>query len=108
MGLREKKDKKCTEEERIEGKTGSIWDHVVIDPRSKLIVSMVQGPCRDQETSDLLVQDFAERTNHQPPELVTTDEHASYETSLLKVYGIPYRPRRKSKQGPLVSQRLFK
>lgn len=61
---------------------------------------MVQGPRRDQETSDLLVQDFADRTNHQPPELVTTDEHASYESSLLETYGIDYRPRRKSKRGP--------
>ena len=95
-----KKDKKCTEEERSEGETGSIWDHVAIDPCSKLVVSMIQGPCRDQESSDLLVQDFSNRTNHQAPELVTTDEHASYEASLLDVYGISYRPRRKAKRGP--------
>lgn len=61
---------------------------------------MIQGPHRDQASSDLLVLDFANRTNHQPPELVTTDEHATYEASLLKVYGIPYRPRRKGKRGP--------
>lgn len=94
-----KKDKNCSEEERAEGEIGSIWDHVAHDPRSKLIVSMIQGSCRDQESSDLLVQDFANRTNHLAPELVTTDEHASYESSLLKVYGIPYRPRRKAKRG---------
>ncbi|MEO5328886.1 MAG: hypothetical protein H7829_11660 [Magnetococcus sp. THC-1_WYH] len=62
---------------------------------------MVQGPHRDQETSDRLVMDFANRTHGRPPELVTTDEHAAYEASLLEVYGIPYRPRRKGgRRGP--------
>jgi hypothetical protein len=48
---------------------------------------LVQGPSRDQETCDLLVKDFAERTGHIPPELATTDEHAPYKNSILKVYG---------------------
>ncbi|MBF0625230.1 MAG: hypothetical protein HQL82_10535 [Magnetococcales bacterium] len=77
-----------------------MWDHIAIDPASKLVVAMVQGPHRDQETSDRLVTDFADRTNGRPPELVTTDEHAAYETSLLEVYGIPYRPRRKGGTRP--------
>jgi hypothetical protein len=95
-----KKDKKCDEEERSSGKIVSILNHVAIDYRSKLIVSMIQGPSRDQISSDLLIQDFADRTNHKPTELVTTDEHASYESSLLEIYGISYRPRRKNgKQG---------
>ena len=46
--LWEKKDKNCSDEERKEGEAGSIWDHIAIDPGSKLIVSMIQGPCRDQ------------------------------------------------------------
>ena len=74
-----KKDKKCTDEKREEGEAGSIWDHIAIDPTSKLVVSMVQGPRRDQKTSDLLVADFADRTKGMPPELVTTDEHTAYE-----------------------------
>lgn len=60
---------------------------MAFDPRTKLMVSLIQGPSRDQKTSDLLVEDFAARTNHIPPELVTTDEHPTYRNSLEKTYG---------------------
>lgn len=63
------------------------------------MVSVVQGPSRDQETCDKLVEDFAGRTGGEPPELVTTDEHAQYKNSLLKQYGVEYRPRRRSRRG---------
>lgn len=54
----EKKDKNCTEEERSTGEAGSIWDHVATNPVSKLVVSMVQGPQRDQGTCDRLVSNL--------------------------------------------------
>ncbi len=63
------------------------------------MVSLIQGPSRDQATCDRLVEDFAERTGHVPPELVSTDEHAPYKNSILKTYGKDYRPRRKAKAG---------
>ena len=99
MELRQKKDKHLTEEERASGEVGSIWDHVAVDPETKLMVSLVQGPSRDQETCDKLVEDFADRTGHEPPDLTTTDEHAPYKNSLLKTYGRDYRPRRRAKVG---------
>lgn len=95
----EKKDKHLTEEERASGELGSIWDHVAVDPATKLVVSLVQGPSRDQETCDKLVDDFAARTKREPPSLATTDEHAPYKNSLLNTYGRDYRPRRRSKAG---------
>ncbi len=95
----EKKDKHLTPEEKAEGELGSQWDHTAVDPRRKLVVSLVQGPSRDQETCDRLVEDFADRTGRKPPELVTTDEHSPYKNSLLNTYGKTYRPRRKSKTG---------
>lgn len=70
-----------------------------MDPATKLMVSVVQGPSRDQETCDKLVEDFAARTGHEPPDLATTDEHAPYKNSFLKTYGKDYRPRRRSKVG---------
>ncbi len=70
-----------------------------MDAESKLLVSLVQGPSRDQATCDKLVEDFAERTCQTPPALATTDEHAPYLNSLLKTYGVDYTPRRKSKRG---------
>lgn len=99
MGLCQKKDKHLTEEERASGEVGSIWDHVAVDPATKLMVSLVQGPSRDQETCDKLVEDFADRTRHEPPDLATTDEHAPYKNSFLKTYGHDYRPRRRAKVG---------
>ena len=63
------------------------------------MVSLVQGPSRDQETCDKLVEDFAERTNRVPPGLVTTDEHAPYKGSLLKTYGVDCTPEPTSKTG---------
>jgi len=59
----------------------------------------VQGPSRDQETCDKLVEDFAARTGNEPPDLATTDEHAPYKNSLLNTYGNEYRPRRRSRVG---------
>lgn len=87
MELREKKDKNLTPKERTGGDVGSIWDHTAVDPRTKLMVSLVQSRSRDQKASDRLVEDFADRTKHVPPELVTTDEHATYKNSLTKTYG---------------------
>jgi IS1 family transposase len=95
----EKKDKHLSEEESASGELGSIWDNVAVDPATKLIVSLVQGPSRDQETCDELVEDFAARTGHKPPDLTTTDEHAPYKKALLKTYGKEYRPRRRAKVG---------
>lgn len=63
----------------------------------------MQGPSRDQATCDRLVEDFAARTKREPPDLATTDEHAPYKNSLLKIYGRDYRPRRRSKRGPMRS-----
>lgn len=95
----EKKDKQLSPEEKASGELGSQWDHTAIDARTKLLVSLIQGPSRDQDTCDRLVEDLAERTNHRTPELVTTDEHAPYKNSLLKSYGDDYIPERKGNRG---------
>ncbi len=63
------------------------------------MVSLKQGPSRDQETCDLLVEDFAERTGKKPPELVSTDDHAPYKNSLLKTYGEDFQPARNGTTG---------
>jgi len=72
---------------------------VAVDPATKLMVSLVQGPSRDQATCDELVEDFAARTGHKPPDLSATDEHAPYKNAFLKTYGKEYRPRRRAKVG---------
>lgn len=50
---------------------------------------------RTPESLEALVADFAERTQHEPPRLITTDDCASYEGVLLECYGTLVEVRRK-------------
>jgi IS1 family transposase len=71
----------------LDAEQGSYWDHVIIDPESKLIVSLVVG----RRNADAVVQlftDFYQRTDGYLPELITTDEYAVYETVILDTYGV--------------------
>jgi hypothetical protein len=60
---------------------------VIIDPESKLIVSLVVGK-RNADTVVQVFTDFYDRTNGCLPELITTDEYAVYETVILDTYGV--------------------
>lgn len=55
---------------------------------------------RSPEALKVLVADFAERTEHRPPRLVTTDDCAAYEAVLLDCYGKSVEVRRR-KDGEL-------
>jgi hypothetical protein len=71
----------------LDAEQGSYWDHVIIDPESKLIVSLVVGR-RNADTVVQLFTDFYQRTDGYLPELITTDEYAVYETVILDTYGV--------------------
>jgi IS1 family transposase len=60
---------------------------VIIDPESKLIVSLVVGR-RNADTVVQLFTDFRQRTDGYLPELISTDEYAVYETVILDTYGV--------------------
>jgi IS1 family transposase len=82
-----KKDKNCDPAQAADNQRGSWWDHVILDTKSRLIVSLVVG----RRTSETLVSawaDFYHRTDGGLPELVTTDEYAAYPTALLETYGV--------------------
>ena len=66
---------------------GSYWDHVIIDPDTKLVVSLVVGR-RNADTVVQLFTDFYRRTDGYLPELICTDEYAVYETVILDTYGV--------------------
>ena len=85
--LWEKKDKHCDPNKRADRSCGSWWDHVVIDPASKLIVSLVVGR-RTSATLEAVFQDFYERTDGYLPELIVTDEYAAYFTVIVATYGV--------------------
>ena len=63
---------------------------MIIDPETKLIISLVVGP----RTADTVVQvftDFYDRTDGHLPALITTDEYAVYGTVILDTYGVWWR-----------------
>jgi hypothetical protein len=85
-----KKDKNCDPDKPADAAKGSVWDHVIIDPETKLIVSLVVGP----RTADTVVQvftDFYDRTGGHLPALITSDEYAVYRTVILDTYGVCWR-----------------
>ncbi len=82
-----KKDKHCDPGNPADRGRGSYWDHVLIDPESKLIVSLVVGR-RTAATAEAAFRDFYERSDGCLPELITTDEYAPYRSIILSIYGV--------------------
>ena len=82
-----KKDKQCDPNDPDDATRGSHWDHVIIDPETKLIVSLVVGR-RNADTVVQVFTDFYERTGGHLPELITTDGYAVYEAVILDTYGV--------------------
>ena len=82
-----KKDKQCAPDDPDDVGQGSHWDHVIIDPETKLIVSLVVGR-RNADTVVQVFTDFYERTGGYLPELITTDGYAVYEAVVLDTYGV--------------------
>jgi hypothetical protein len=60
---------------------------VIIDPETKLIVSLVVGR-RNADTVVAVFTDFYGRTGGALPELITSDEYAVYEAVILDTYGV--------------------
>jgi hypothetical protein len=82
-----KKDKHCDPDDPADANQGSYWDHVVIDPETKLIVSLVVSR-RNADSVVRLFTDFYGRTGGHLPELIVTDEYAPYEAVILDTYGV--------------------
>jgi len=60
---------------------------VIIDPETKLIISLVVGR-RHADTVVQVFTDFYDRTDGALPELITTDGYAVYEAVVLDTYGV--------------------
>ena len=81
-----KKEKHCDPDNPDDAKRGDNWDHVALDPEHRLVVSVVPGK-RTAENVETLVQDFKERTEGRPMNLITSDEYKPYRQAILKAYG---------------------
>jgi hypothetical protein len=82
-----KKDKHCDPADPDDATQGSYWDHVIIDPETKLIISLVVGR-RHADTVVQVFTDFYDRTDGALPELITTDGYAVYGAVVLDTYGV--------------------
>src|SRR3954469_3255263 len=73
---------------------GDDRDHTAVDPESRLPLALVPGK-RDGETCERLIRQVHDRTGGRADVLLTSDEHAPYETAIRQVYGVETpRPRR--------------
>jgi hypothetical protein len=81
-----KKDKRCSPDNPADSDKGSQWDHIGLEARNKVRISLVVGP-RTKDNTKALVKDFAERTDKKPPKLITSDEHKPYRDAILQAYG---------------------
>ena len=93
-----KKEKHCDPADPDDAKQGDNWDHVALDPEHRLVVSVVPGK-RTVENVEALVEDFKERTEGRPMNLITSDEYKPYRGAILKAYGEEIVPERTGKPG---------
>jgi IS1 family transposase len=94
----QKKEKHCDRNNRDDDLCGDCWDHVALDPEHRLVVSVVVGR-RSEDETQALVEDFHQRTEGRPMNLMTSDENPAYAQAILETYGETTQPRRKGKRG---------
>lgn len=85
--LWEKKDKHCDPSKPEDRDLGSWWDHVLIDPDSKLIITCVVGR-RTAATAYEALADFYRRTDGEVDLLISTDAYPVYLTVIVSIYGV--------------------
>lgn len=91
-------------EKTVDGSTqndavhGDLWDHTAIDAESRLLLALIPGK-RTTENSEKLIAEIKSRTGGRTDILITSDEHAPYETAIKKVYGEEVTPQRKPGPG---------
>jgi hypothetical protein len=100
-----KKEKHCDPDDDADLWRGDQWDHVALDPDSRLVLGVVVGK-RVTENVVLLLEDVKPRLGGRVPELVTSDEYAAYPEALLEVFGEEHVPPRTGKPGRPAGPRL--
>src|SRR5437763_8899245 len=89
-----KKEASCEPLDPLDRLRGDDWDHTAVDPESRLLLALVPGK-RNGEVCARLIRQVRDRTGGRADVLLTSDEHAPYETAIREVYGVETpRPRR--------------
>src|SRR5262244_2230673 len=81
-----KKQKNCKADDEADWFKGDQWDHVALDPDSRLVLEVVVGP-RTQDSAEVLLGSVRDRLGGRVPELVMSDEYPVYAEVLLSVFG---------------------
>ena len=100
-GFVAKKEASCDPQNPLDRLRGDDWDYTAVDPESRLLLALVPGK-RAGVTCERLIRQVHDRTGGRTDVLITSDEHAPYETSIHEVYGVEQpRPRRPGPGRPL-------
>jgi IS1 family transposase len=81
-----KKQEHCDPLDPADDPKGDWWDHVALDPESRLVLAVVPG-ARGAEAVEEVVGEVKGRTGGRVLELVTSDDYPAYETALSEAYG---------------------
>jgi IS1 family transposase len=81
-----------------DARRGDCWDHVALDPESRLVVGLVVGK-RTTEAARALVYDFRRRTGSRVMRLMTSDEYPAYAEVIREAYGARVVPPRTGRPG---------
>ena len=82
-----KKEQNCDEADPADRDLGDRWDHTAIDPEHSLLLTLVPGK-RTGEHCLAVVAEVKARTRGRMDLLLTSDEHAPYESAIKASYGV--------------------
>lgn len=80
------KQEHCDPDDPADDHHGDWWDHVALDPESRLVLAVVPG-ARDAESVEAVVAEVKQRTGGRVMDLMTSDDYPAYETAILQSYG---------------------
>lgn len=82
-----KKEKHCDAANPGDRGLGDRWDHTAVDPEHALLLAIVHGKRTAANCHEIVAQVKA-RTRGRTDILITSDEHAPYQTGVKAVYGV--------------------
>lgn len=93
-----KKEKNCDPDDPADDLCGDCWDHVALDPESRLVLEVLVGP-RTTDMAEMLLEGVRDRLGGRAPELITSDEWSAYPEAILAVFGEVVEPPRTGRPG---------
>jgi IS1 family transposase len=83
-----KKQGNCDPDDPDDVNRGDAWDFVAYDPEHRLVVAVIPG-ARTAENAEAIVGEAKQRLGGKAPDLITTDELATYKTAIEATFSEP-------------------